>query len=195
MVKIAPEWSVLLGMSREQLAGVVGARAATGGRAGAAVGAVALAEARPVRSWRIPPRSGAVPRLFRLVAGRSRPRPEDTAGRHAGQLVGAPILGGEFLALCAGRPADDVAAVAAGKGRGLVPWPRVGYRTLDGENAAVEVRDDQVKRLGVGLSHGILLSRITLAGQAAEPARTCGGGGRTGWDVLSRGRQLSSALA
>ena len=84
-----------------------------------------------------------------------------------GQLVGTPILGREFLALCAGRPADDVAAVAAGKGRGFVPWPRVGYRTLDGENAAVEVRDDQVKRLGVGLSHGIFLSRITLAGQAA----------------------------
>ena len=36
-----------------------------------------------------------------------------------------------------------------------LPWFRCGYRTLDGENAAVEVCDDQLKRLGVGLSHGI----------------------------------------
>jgi hypothetical protein len=54
----------------------------------------------------------------------------------------APILGGQIVAIGAGRAAHDAALLVAGKGGGFLPGPVVGHRTFDREHAAVVIGDD-----------------------------------------------------
>ena len=88
-------------------------------------------------------------------------------------MVGVAMLGRERVALWAGRTADDVASVAAGEGRGLVPRAAIGHRALDGEHAAVEVDDHEVERLGVGLVHGAILFLVKSVNEEQQSIRIC----------------------
>jgi hypothetical protein len=88
-------------------------------------------------------------------------RPHDASRRSPGQLVGCPIFGGERVTIRPGRTAHDVPLVVARIPGGVVPWPVVGHRAFDREEAPVMVGDDEEERLGRSVvGHGVSLPRL-----------------------------------
>ena len=103
------------------------------------------------------PTDGVIGQRSRSVP--SWPQPQDAAWWNAGQLVLAAIFRRQYIAVWAGRAAHDALAVMAGAGRGFIPRPVVGHRTLHGEHAAVVVGDNEVEWLGGIVSgHGPVCS-------------------------------------
>jgi len=82
------------------------------------------------------------------LAGRSSAWPQDASWRNASEFVGALVFSGERITVQAGRAAHDVPLIVAGMPGSLVPWPDIGHRAFDGEEAPVMVDDNQEERLG-----------------------------------------------
>jgi hypothetical protein len=77
--------------------------------------------------------------------------------------VGTLVFSGERITIWAGRAANDLTLIVAGMPGGLVPWPDVGHRAFDGEEASVMVDNDQKERLGRWrVGHEAILSRLAL---------------------------------
>src|SRR5512133_2118769 len=69
---------------------------------------------------------------------------QEVAGRHASELVLAPILGSQLVAVRTSWAACDLALMAAGLSGSRLPRLVVGHRAFDGEHAAAVVGDDQI---------------------------------------------------
>ena len=88
-------------------------------------------------------------------SGRSSAWPHDAARRNAGQLVRPLEFAGERIAVWAARAALDVTIMLLpGAANREMPRGIVGHRTLDAEQASVEIGDDQEEGVGEGRGRG-----------------------------------------
>jgi hypothetical protein len=81
-------------------------------------------------------------------ADRSSVWPHDAAGWNAAHIVHLLEFVGETVAIRAGRTAHDTTVLFARSAGGQVPGAVIGHWTLDGEQAGIEVGDDEEERSG-----------------------------------------------